>query len=89
MKQRCYFLSKPNGTYANDLFSGANGPDNCCFVFYPRRINKNLIRSYNLTDPRCPKAAVILALKNSRQICADPSLSWVKNIMKIVDKNSF
>uniref|UniRef100_A0A3Q0SIU1 C-C motif chemokine n=1 Tax=Amphilophus citrinellus TaxID=61819 RepID=A0A3Q0SIU1_AMPCI len=66
-----------------------NGPDNCCFVFYPRRINKNLIRSYNLTDHRCAKAAVILVTKNSRQICADPSLSWVENIMKTVDESNF
>uniref|UniRef100_A0A3Q0S602 C-C motif chemokine n=1 Tax=Amphilophus citrinellus TaxID=61819 RepID=A0A3Q0S602_AMPCI len=67
----------------------ANGPDNCCFVFYPRRINKNLIRSYTVSDPRCAKAAVILVTKNSRQICADPSLSWVKNIIKTVDEYSF
>uniref|UniRef100_A0A3Q0SIS6 C-C motif chemokine n=1 Tax=Amphilophus citrinellus TaxID=61819 RepID=A0A3Q0SIS6_AMPCI len=69
--------------------NNANGPDKCCFEFYPRSINKKLIRSYTVSDRRCAKAAVILVTKRSHQICADPSLSWVKSIMKTLDKNSF
>uniref|UniRef100_A0A3Q2VBZ3 Chemokine interleukin-8-like domain-containing protein n=1 Tax=Haplochromis burtoni TaxID=8153 RepID=A0A3Q2VBZ3_HAPBU len=36
--------------------NNANGPDNCCFKFYPGRIQANLIKSYQLTDHRCPKS---------------------------------
>ncbi|XP_070849932.1 C-C motif chemokine 3-like 1 [Chaetodon trifascialis] len=61
----------------------------CCFKFYPRRMNKNLIKSYFLTAARCPKPAVVLVSLKSRHICADPNLSWVKNIMKSVDARSF
>ncbi|XP_078020562.1 C-C motif chemokine 3-like [Epinephelus lanceolatus] len=57
----------------------------CCLSFYPRRLNKNHISSYILTDFRCSKAAVILISKKGRRICVDPNVSWVKSIMKSVD----
>ncbi|XP_068444217.1 C-C motif chemokine 36.1 [Clinocottus analis] len=65
------------------------GPDDCCFNPYPRRLNKNLIGSYYLTDHRCTKTAAIVVTKKGRHICVDPSLSWVENIMKYVDESSF
>ncbi|XP_030285755.1 C-C motif chemokine 36.1 [Sparus aurata] len=65
------------------------GPEDCCFKFYPRRVNKKLIRSYYLTDDRCPKTGVILITQKSRHICADPTLSWVESIMRNLDETSF
>ncbi|XP_031584149.2 regakine-1-like isoform X2 [Oreochromis aureus] len=44
--------------------NNANGPDNCCFKLYPGRIKANLIKSYQLTDDRCPKSAVIFITKS-------------------------
>ncbi|XP_051231294.1 C-C motif chemokine 3-like [Dicentrarchus labrax] len=70
------------------ICSNGTGPDDCCFKFYPRKINKKLIRDYILTDNRCPKTGVILITQKSRHICADPSLSWVENIMKCVDEKT-
>ncbi|CAK6965276.1 C-C motif chemokine 36.1 [Scomber scombrus] len=64
----------------------ANGPNECCFKFYPRRVNKTLIKSYNMTDNRCPRTGVILMTKKGRYICADPNLSWVEKIMKTLDE---
>ncbi|KAI3376628.1 hypothetical protein L3Q82_017062 [Scortum barcoo] len=64
------------------------GPD-CCFKFYPRRVNRKLVRSYYLTDYRCPKSGVILVTQKAHYICADPSLSWVESIMKSVDGSAF
>eukprot|EP00064_Thunnus_orientalis_P022386 superscaffoldBa00007483_g22580 len=64
----------------------ANGPDDCCFKFYPRRVNKNLIQSYYTTDYRCPRTGVILLTRKSRHICVDPNLSWVEKIMKSLDE---
>ncbi|KAI3376629.1 hypothetical protein L3Q82_017063, partial [Scortum barcoo] len=65
------------------------GPDDCCFKFYPRRVNRKLVRSYYLTDYRCPKSGVILVTQKARHICVDPSLSWVESIIKTVDESSF
>ncbi|XP_023282949.1 C-C motif chemokine 3-like [Seriola lalandi dorsalis] len=69
--------------------NAAIGPDNCCFTFYPRRVKKNLIISYDVTDFRCPKTGVVFVTQKSRRICVDPSLSWVQCIMKNVDENTF
>ncbi|KAM6959633.1 C-C motif chemokine 36.1 [Tautogolabrus adspersus] len=71
------------------LCSSAIGPNNCCFKFYPRRMNKNVVRSYFMTDERCPKTGAILVTMKARHICADPNLSWVESIMKSVDEKSF
>ncbi|XP_054863764.1 C-C motif chemokine 3-like [Amphiprion ocellaris] len=64
-------------------------PDNCCFSFYPRRIKKDLVVRYYMTDNRCTKSGVVFVTQKSRKICADPSLSWVEGIMKNIDENSF
>ncbi|XP_067436468.1 uncharacterized protein [Thunnus thynnus] len=61
-------------------------PDDCCFKFYPRSMNKNLIQSYYTTDYRCPRTGVILLTRKSRHICVDPNLPWVKKIMKSLDE---
>ncbi|KAM6909496.1 C-C motif chemokine 36.1 [Xenentodon cancila] len=71
------------------LCNNGIGPDDCCFKFYPRRINKILIASYYMTDYRCQKTgAIFVTKKTGRHICVDPNLSWVENIMKTVDENS-
>ncbi|CAJ1086601.1 C-C motif chemokine 4 homolog [Xyrichtys novacula] len=71
------------------LCNNAIGPDDCCFKIYPRRLNKNLIKSYYMTDYRCPKLGAILVTNKGRHICVDPNMSWVDAIMKSVDENSF
>uniref|UniRef100_A0A3Q4H3U5 C-C motif chemokine 13-like n=1 Tax=Neolamprologus brichardi TaxID=32507 RepID=A0A3Q4H3U5_NEOBR len=68
----------------------SNGPDNCCFKFYPRKYpSLKLIKSYRLTDRRCPMPAVIFFTKLSSSICMDPSASSTKILMKILDRRSF
>uniref|UniRef100_A0A668RMC0 C-C motif chemokine n=1 Tax=Oreochromis aureus TaxID=47969 RepID=A0A668RMC0_OREAU len=71
-----------SNTFLNVLCPG------CCLRFSQRRINPGLIVSYYITDPRCPKTAIILVTKMSRKICVDPSSSWVRNTMKLKDANS-
>ncbi|XP_038586773.1 C-C motif chemokine 36.1 [Micropterus salmoides] len=68
------------------ICNNGTGPDDCCFKFYPRRLNKNLITSYYMTDYRCPKTGTILVTQKSHHICVDPNLSWVKGIIKMVDE---
>uniref|UniRef100_A0A7N8WW54 Chemokine interleukin-8-like domain-containing protein n=1 Tax=Mastacembelus armatus TaxID=205130 RepID=A0A7N8WW54_9TELE len=65
------------------------GPEDCCFEFYPRRIKKELLVSYEMTDHRCARRAALFLTQRSRRICVDPSLSWVQNIMKTLDEKSF
>ncbi|KAM4565032.1 C-C motif chemokine 36.1 [Fundulus diaphanus] len=71
------------------LCQSAIGQDSCCFTFHPRRVNKDLIRSYSFTDPKCPKAgAIFVIVKKNVNICVDPSLAWVENTMKYLDEKN-
>uniref|UniRef100_A0A3Q4GX35 C-C motif chemokine 13-like n=1 Tax=Neolamprologus brichardi TaxID=32507 RepID=A0A3Q4GX35_NEOBR len=64
----------------------SNGPDNCCFKFYPRKYpSLKLIKSYRLTDLK--KSGFFTKLSSS--ICMDPSASSTKILMKILDRRSF
>ncbi|XP_026016304.1 eotaxin-like [Astatotilapia calliptera] len=69
--------------------NNANGPGTCCFKLYSGRIQANLIKSYRLTDHRCPKSAIIFITKKSRLVCVDASASWTQRIMKRLDQSSF
>ncbi|XP_060904938.1 C-C motif chemokine 4-like [Labrus mixtus] len=74
---------------SSGLCSDELSPDNCCFSFYPRRVNKNQIRSYYMTDERCRVTGAILVTKRSVQLCVDPNMPWVKSIMRSLDEESF
>ncbi|KAK0135170.1 C-C motif chemokine 8 [Merluccius polli] len=67
----------------------AMGPDKCCFSYYERPVKFNKVRSYELTDQRCPKTAVILTTLSNRTICANPRTQWVKNAMEKLDDRNF
>ncbi|XP_005741911.1 C-C motif chemokine 36.1 isoform X1 [Pundamilia nyererei] len=69
--------------------NNANGPDNCCFKLYPRRIKPSIVESYYMTDHRCPKPGAIFVTKKARSVCMDPCLSWVDSIMKALDESTF
>uniref|UniRef100_A0A3B4GTQ6 C-C motif chemokine 3-like n=1 Tax=Pundamilia nyererei TaxID=303518 RepID=A0A3B4GTQ6_9CICH len=69
--------------------TAGNGPDNCCWKFYPRRIKPSIVESYYMTDHRCPKPAAIFVTKKARSVCMDPCLSWVDSIMKALDESTF
>ncbi|XP_032440163.1 eotaxin-like [Xiphophorus hellerii] len=71
------------------LCQHSGGPDDCCFQFYRLPMNKKFVASYSVTDNRCPFRAVILTGKKGRNICADPSQPWVKNVMNFLDRMSF
>ncbi|KAM4537373.1 C-C motif chemokine 36.1 [Odontesthes bonariensis] len=76
--------------FSTAVCNSSTGPDDCCFKYYPRRIRKDLIKSYYMTDYRCPRAAAIFVTGDKgRHICVDPSLSWVEGVMKSLDEKSF
>ncbi|XP_028998909.1 C-C motif chemokine 3-like [Betta splendens] len=64
-----------------------DGPDECCFSYSPRRIKKDLIKSYYVTDERCTKPGIILVTENSRT-CVDPNQSWVKGLRNYLNKKT-
>ncbi|XP_070843849.1 C-C motif chemokine 14-like [Chaetodon trifascialis] len=61
-------------------------PDECCFDFYSTKLPKSKVVSYRHTDERCSKTAVVFTMKKGGAFCVDPSVDWVKNIMKAKDR---
>ncbi|XP_035004895.2 C-C motif chemokine 13-like [Hippoglossus stenolepis] len=70
------------------LCNNGLGPDDCCFGFYRGELAKARISSYQDTDSRCPRKAVLFMTKKSHEICADPKLQWVQSIMQQLDEES-
>ncbi|XP_056156657.1 C-C motif chemokine 36.1 [Lampris incognitus] len=71
------------------MANNASGPESCCFKFFTRRINVTLIRSYTMTDNRCPRMGVIFVTEKGFKICASPRETWVQRALKIVDERTF
>lgn len=68
---------------SNRPHRGSSAPTECCFEFFSRRLRTNNVVSYQYTDDRCAKKAVLFTMKRaSSVVCADPSLLWVKNIIQ-------
>ncbi|XP_029281464.1 C-C motif chemokine 4-like [Cottoperca gobio] len=61
---------------------GSFGPDECCLNFVIKRLRKNNVVSHKYTDRRCKNEGVIFTMKSGNEICADPSVKWVKNLVK-------
>ncbi|XP_058251195.1 C-C motif chemokine 23-like [Hemibagrus wyckioides] len=62
-----------------------NGPTQCCVRFQAKQIPVRVITAYHKTELQCPKPGVIFTLKNGHQLCADPEVQWVKNLMDKID----
>ncbi|XP_073692093.1 C-C motif chemokine 13-like [Garra rufa] len=69
--------------------NGVNTPSECCFKFYGRKISVHKLDSYMETRMDCLKPGVIFVTKKGLRLCADPKLSWVRNVMKAVDDRDF
>ncbi|XP_030193681.1 C-C motif chemokine 36.1 [Gadus morhua] len=69
--------------------NNGSGPDSCCFRYYERQVKFTKIRSYDLTDGRCSKPAVILQTIRNVRICVDPEAAWVKSAMTRLDERNF
>ncbi|XP_028329995.1 C-C motif chemokine 4 homolog [Gouania willdenowi] len=68
--------------------NNGRGPQSCCFQFYPRELNANLIVSYNWSDQRCPLRGVLFKTRRRRNICVNPEAKWVKDIIEALEKSS-
>ncbi|KAG5276733.1 hypothetical protein AALO_G00109110 [Alosa alosa] len=61
------------------------GPDKCCFSYYSKPIPPRAIKGYNRTNPSCTKQAVILITVKGKELCANPEVKEVQEIMDRVD----
>ncbi|XP_032071036.1 C-C motif chemokine 4-like [Thamnophis elegans] len=54
-------------------------PTICCFEYTPGPVPQHLLKSYEHTNSRCSRPAIIFTTKKDRKICADPSVAWVQD----------
>ncbi|XP_078799367.1 uncharacterized protein LOC110017750 [Oryzias latipes] len=57
-------------------------PSVCCYKFFPKKLHANVVENIKHTSTHCAKKAVLLTLKNKQEYCADPSMEWVKKLIK-------
>ncbi|XP_014327706.1 C-C motif chemokine 4-like [Xiphophorus maculatus] len=69
-------------SYANSF-----GPDECCFKFFPKRLQKSAVVNFRYTDALCPMEGVLFTMKAGREVCVDATQQWVKNIIKTKELN--
>ncbi|XP_020567435.1 C-C motif chemokine 5 [Oryzias latipes] len=62
--------------------NSSSGPDNCCFKFFQGTLSPSRVRSFILTDDRCPKPGVILVTKRNLNICVEQSATWVQDVLQ-------
>uniref|UniRef100_A0A3B3V088 C-C motif chemokine 3-like n=1 Tax=Poecilia latipinna TaxID=48699 RepID=A0A3B3V088_9TELE len=74
-------------TYANSF-----GPDECCFKFFPKRLQKSAVANFRYTDSLCPMEVYhyffMRLMKNKCiEVCVDATQQWVKKIIKTKEIN--
>uniref|UniRef100_A0A673V609 C-C motif chemokine n=1 Tax=Suricata suricatta TaxID=37032 RepID=A0A673V609_SURSU len=70
-------------------FSSVSIPVTCCFGVVKGKIPMQRLESYTkITNSPCPQEAVIFKTKTSKELCADPKLKWVQDLMKRLDQKS-
>ncbi|XP_072291544.1 C-C motif chemokine 21a-like [Eucyclogobius newberryi] len=62
------------------------GPKQCCFKFIGP-VSEKKVTGYTFTHQGCPKAAVLLKMKNGH-VCANPSEYWVKALIDHLDSRN-
>ncbi|KAG5854174.1 hypothetical protein ANANG_G00034870 [Anguilla anguilla] len=57
----------------------------CCVAFKTMRIPLAIVDSFYKTSSSCHISAIVFVTKRGRHICVDPSASWVRNHVAVMD----
>nr|XP_027779553.1 C-C motif chemokine 4 [Marmota flaviventris] len=66
---------------------GSDPPTACCFSYALRKLPRNFVIDYFETSSLCSQPAVVFQTKKGRQVCANPSESWVQEYMDDLELN--
>uniref|UniRef100_A0A3B4F2T9 Chemokine interleukin-8-like domain-containing protein n=1 Tax=Pundamilia nyererei TaxID=303518 RepID=A0A3B4F2T9_9CICH len=73
--------------YISIMFSGTFGPEKCCFQFLRVRFPAKRVTSFEYTDKRCAMEGVLKTV-GDKQLCADPTMQWVKKIIESIQSKN-
>ncbi|KFQ31144.1 PREDICTED: C-C motif chemokine 3-like [Merops nubicus] len=73
----------------SQTFAGPAGPDLpiCCFSYTQQRLPRKLIRRFYSTSTSCTLPAIVFITKKGRQVCANPSDTWVQSYLQNLKQN--
>ncbi|MBZ3889023.1 C-C motif chemokine 4 [Sciurus carolinensis] len=66
---------------------GSDPPTACCFSYTLRKLPRNFVTDYFETSSLCSQPAVVFQTKKGRQVCANPSETWVQEYMDDLELN--
>uniref|UniRef100_A0A8C0G9N5 C-C motif chemokine n=1 Tax=Chelonoidis abingdonii TaxID=106734 RepID=A0A8C0G9N5_CHEAB len=78
------------GTGLNSSLSlavGSDPPTACCFSYTARKIPRNFVKDYYSTSSMCSQPGIVFITKRGRELCANPSESWVEEYVADLELN--
>uniref|UniRef100_A0ABI7XQX0 C-C motif chemokine n=1 Tax=Felis catus TaxID=9685 RepID=A0ABI7XQX0_FELCA len=76
-----------HGSHLQASSVGSDPPTACCFSYALRKLPRNFVVDYFETSSLCSQPAVVFQTKRGRQVCANPSDSWVQEYMDDLELN--
>ncbi|XP_009643385.1 C-C motif chemokine 4-like [Egretta garzetta] len=70
-------------------FSGPVGPNlsTCCFSYTHQKLPRKLILRHYSTSTTCTLPAIVFITKRGRQVCANPTDTWVQSYLQNLKQN--
>ncbi|XP_044849296.1 C-C motif chemokine 4-like [Mauremys mutica] len=66
---------------------GSDPPTACCFSYTARQIPRNFVKDYYSTSSMCSQPGIVFITKKGRELCANPSDSWVQEYVTDLELN--
>ncbi|XP_021271775.1 C-C motif chemokine 3-like [Numida meleagris] len=57
-------------------------PTTCCYTYIKHPVPRNLIASAFPTSSTCRQPGIVLVTKKGREICAQPKVHWVQELLE-------
>ncbi|KFO74533.1 C-C motif chemokine 4 [Cuculus canorus] len=76
-------------TSCSQTFAGPVGSDLpiCCFSYTSHKLPQKLILRHYSTSTSCTLPAIVFITKRGRQVCANPSDTWVQSYLQNLKQN--
>ncbi|XP_043861123.1 C-C motif chemokine 4-like [Dromiciops gliroides] len=66
---------------------GSDPPISCCFSYVRQQINRKFVADYYETSSLCSQPGVVFQMKKGKQVCANPSETWVQSYVEDLELN--
>uniref|UniRef100_A0A2K6BQ83 C-C motif chemokine n=1 Tax=Macaca nemestrina TaxID=9545 RepID=A0A2K6BQ83_MACNE len=74
-------------SFCHPSWMGSDPPTSCCFSYTARKLPRNFVVDYYETSSLCSQPAVVFQTKRGKQVCADPSETWVQEYVNDLELN--